>query len=89
MDGERQATNTATWTQLLKELSKYGVGLAETESKSGFYLRRAVGPTILHFALPSNFDPKNPDAAGLPGPFVIYSIQRNLDLKIEGWYAVL
>jgi hypothetical protein len=89
MDEPSQPTNSATWSQLIEALKSHGVTIART--KTGYYLQRAHGQggTILHFPLPSKFEPNDPDKLGLPGPMVIDSIQRNLDLQLKGWYHVL
>lgn len=76
----------ATWTEILKVVKVCGGDIYAT--KSGHALVRKVGTMLLHFALPKDFDPKNPDKIGTPAPNTIDSIQRNLDIRLP-YYPVM
>jgi hypothetical protein len=76
----------ATWTEIIKVVASHGGRVEKTPS--GYALVRVVGTILLHFPLPSGFDPKQPDNVGSPSPWVIDSIERNLDVKLP-YYPVL
>ena len=76
----------ATWTEIIKVVETHGGKIEQTTS--GYALVRVVGTMLLHFALPVGFDPSQPDKVGAPSPLVLYSIERNLDVKLP-YYPVL
>lgn len=76
----------ATWTEIIKVVESHGGKVEKTPS--GYALVRVVGTMSLHFPLPIGFDPSQPDNVGAPSPSVLYSIERNLDVKLP-YYPVL
>jgi hypothetical protein len=76
----------ATWGEIVEVVKSSGGNIEKTTS--GYALVRKVGTMILHFPLPINFDPDNPDKAGKPAPNTLDSIQRNLDVRLPYYHVM-
>lgn len=83
---ESRPHHEATWSKIISVVRDAGAKIEQTQS--GYALVRTVGTMLLHFPLPSDFDPGQPDKGMPPGPLMIDSIERNLDLDLP-YYFVL
>lgn len=76
----------ATWSEIIDVIKANGGKVEKTDS--GYALCRIIGTMLLHFVLPIEFDPKDPDRVGTPSPLTLYSIQRNLDVKLPYYHVM-
>ena len=76
----------ATWSGVINCVTENG-GIIE-QTASGYALTRIAGTMLLYFALPIGFDPKQPDKIGCPSPLTLWSIERNLDVKLPYYYVM-
>jgi hypothetical protein len=70
----------ATWSDIIRVVQQHGGKIEKTAT--GYALVRIVGTMLLHFPLPIEFDPDQPDKIGKPGPMAVWSIGRNLDVEL-------
>lgn len=83
---ESKPHHQATWSEIIRVAEQAGAKVEQTQS--GYAIVRTVGTMLLHFPLPMNFNPSKPDEVMAPGPLTIYSIERNLDLKLPYYYVL-
>lgn len=76
----------ATWSEIINVVKAHGGKIEPTTS--GYALVRLVGTMLLHFPLPIKFDPEQPDKIGAPSPIGIFSIERNLDVKLPYYHVM-
>lgn len=76
----------ATWGEVIRVVKEFGGSIEKTEC--GYALVRVVGTMLLHFPLPIDFNPDHCDKLGAPSPMAIYSIQRNLDIKLPYYHLM-
>lgn len=77
----------AKWSEIIAVVESSGGHVEKTES--GYALVRKVGTMLLHFPLPSDFDPAHPDDNCLqPSPMALYSIERNLDVQLPYYHVM-